>query len=497
MNHQATIAAIDIGSNTVHLAVGVSDGEELTVLADESELLQLGQDVANGGRIPEAKIKRALETLRRFQAQAEQLGAEALIVVATEAVRAARNTEAVLAAIREGTGLDPQVISGQNEAAFTFLGATYGRRLAATVAVADLGGGSLELVIAESGQMPWSVSLPLGSSFLRERYAPANPPQRAELAALHYFLDTYLAHLAIPSRPQQLIFSGGTINALLRLIQRARNLEISHTLLMPDDLEDALLLLQTAPAEALARRYDLRVERVHVLGSGGLVALALMARLGVVQIEVTPQGIREGIILSYARYGEHWLTDARSVEFRRRLRVAQSSGAPASKISLPSRASRALGFSSRHTPQLSGAAGSFREAGNDLLRERFEQMVTFRAAVLADEDPEALHDMRVATRRMRTALDTFAACYPHAPYQEFAEQVKRLLRALGKVRDTDVLLERLLSEQEQGSPDQRAGLAWLIERMRVYRAEQFQKLRGQLREANISDMQTAFHALRG
>src|SRR5579885_451610 len=238
--NQATIAAIDIGSNTVHLAVGVSDGEDLTVLADESELLQLGQDVANSGRIPEAKIKRAVETLRRFQAQAEQLGAEALIVVATEAGRAARNSDAVLAAIREGAGLDPEVISGQNEAAFTFLGATYGRRLAATVAVADLGGGSLELVIAGSGQMPWSVSLPLGSSFLRERYAPANPPQRAELAALHYFLDTYLAHLAIPARPQQLIFSGGTINTLLRLIQRARNLDISHTLLTPDDLEDAL-----------------------------------------------------------------------------------------------------------------------------------------------------------------------------------------------------------------------------------------------------------------
>ncbi len=493
--NQATIAAIDIGSNTVHLAVGVSDGEDLTVLADESELLQLGQDVANSGRIPEAKIKRAVETLRRFQAQAEQLGAEALIVVATEAVRAARNSDAVLAAIREGAGLDPEVISGQNEAAFTFLGATYGRRLAATVAVADLGGGSLELVIAGSGQMPLSVSLPLGSSFLRERYAPANPPQRAELAALHYFLDTYLAHLAIPARPQQLIFSGGTINTLLRLIQRARNLDISHTLLTPDDLEDALLLLQTAPAEALARRYDLREERVRVLGPGGLVALALMARLGVVQIDVTPQGIREGIILSYARYGAYWLTDARSVEFRRRLRAAPDNGTSTSAISLTSRASRALGFSSRHTPQLPGAAGSFREAGNDLLRAHFEQMITFRAAVLADEDPEALHDMRVATRRLRTALDTFAACYPHAPYQAFVDQVKRLLRALGKVRDTDVLLERLLSEQEQAPADQRAGLAWLIERMRVYRAEQFQKLRSQLREANITELQTAFQAL--
>jgi exopolyphosphatase/pppGpp-phosphohydrolase len=494
--NQATIAAIDIGSNTIHLAVGVSDGNDLTVLADESDLLQLGQEVATSGRIPDAKIKRTVETLRRFQTQAEQLGAETLILVATEAVRAARNSAALLTAIREGTGLDTLVLSGQHEAAFTFLGGTQGRNLAATAAVADLGGGSLELVIAESGQMPWSVSLPLGSSFLRERYAPADPPQRAELAALHYFLDTYLAHLAIPARPQQLIFSGGTINALLRLIQRARNLEISHATLTPDDLEDALLLLQTAPAEAFARRYDLRVERLRVLGPGALVALALMTRLGVVTIEVTPQGIREGIILSYARYGERWLTDARSLEFRRRLRATlPAANTPASRIGLTSRASRALGFSSRHTPQLPGTSGSFREVGNDLLRERFEQMVTLRAAVLADEDPEALHDMRVTARRLRTALDTFAACYPHAPYQTFAQEVKRLLKALGKVRDTDVLLERLRAEQEEAPAEQRAGLNWLLERTRVYRAEQFQKLRGQLREARIAELQQAFQAL--
>ena len=497
MNHK-TIAAIDIGSNTIHLAVGVSDGEELTLLCDESEMLQLGQDVATSGRIPDAKVKRSLDTLRRFKALSDDLHAEVLMVVATEAVRAARNSSAFLAAIHEGMGIEVQVISGLNEAAFTFLGATHGRNLAATVAVADLGGGSLELLLAEVGQMPWSVSLPLGGSFLRERYASADPPQRSELAALHYFLNTYLAHLAIPARPQQLIFAGGTINALLRLIQRARNIEISHTSLTPDDLEDALLLLQTSPAEIIAQRYDLRVERTRVLGVGAMVVLAVMLRLGVVQVEVTPHGIREGIILSYARYGDNWLTDARSSEFQRRLRVSLRNGsAPNGRLSLTARAIRALGFSSRHTPQLPGASGTFREVGNETLRQRFEQMITFRAAVLADEDPEALHDMRVTARRLRTGLDTFAACYPHAPFQTFNKQVKGLLRALGQVRDTDVLLERLTTEQAEAPADQRAGILWLIERVKVYRAEQFQNLRSQLRETKIENMEAAFLALQG
>jgi len=495
---QKTIAAIDIGSNTIHLAVGVSDGEELTLLSDESELLQLGQDVAASGRIPDAKIRRAIETLRRFQARSVELRAETLIVVATEAVRAARNSAALLTAIREGIGMEVQVISGINEAAFTFLGATHARDLAATVGVADLGGGSLELFLSEVGQMPWSVSLPLGGSFLRERYAPADPPQRAELAGLHYFLNTYLAHLAIPARPQQLIFTGGTVNALLRLIQRARNIEISHTTLTPDDLEDALLLLQASPAEAIAQRYDLRVERVRVLGIGTMIVLAVMLRLGVVQAEVTPHGIREGIILSYAHYGENWLTDARSAEFQRRLRSGlRSGGAPGGRLTLATRAIRALGFSSRHTPQLPGTSGSFRELGNETLRQRFEQMITFRAAVLADEDPEALHDMRVTARRLRTALDTFAACYPHAPFQAFAKQVKGLLRALGQVRDTDVLLERLTGELAEAPAGQRSGIAWLVERVRVYRAEQFQRLRSRLRETNIAEMEHAFLALQG
>ncbi|HEY7351117.1 MAG TPA: CHAD domain-containing protein [Ktedonobacterales bacterium] len=495
---QKTIATIDIGSNTIHLAVGASDGEELTLLCDESEMLQLGQDVAASGRIPDARVKQSVEALRRFKALSEELHAETLIVVATEAVRAARNSEPFLEAIRSGIGIEVQVISGMNEAAFTFLGATHGRNLAATVAVADLGGGSLELLIAEIGQMPWSVSLPLGGSFLRERYAPADPPQRAELAALHYFLNTYLAHLAIPARPQQLIFAGGTVNALLRLIQRARNIEISHTSLTPDDLEDALLLLQTSPAETIARRYDLRVERARVLGVGAMVVLALMLRLGVVQVEITPHGIREGIILSYARYGDNWLTDARSSEFQRRLRASLRTGsAPTGRLSLTTRTMRALGFSSRYTPQLPGVSGSFREVGHDTLAQRFEQMITFRAAVLADEDPEALHDMRVTARRLRTALDTFAACYPHAPFQAFNKQVKGLLRALGQVRDTDVLLERLTTDLADAPDDQREGIAWLIERVRVYRAEQFQNLRSQLRESKIEGMEAAFLALQG
>lgn len=495
---QKTIAAIDIGSNTIHLAVGVSDGEELTLLCDESEMLQLGQDVAASGRIPDAKIRRSVEALRRFKALSEELLADTLIAVATEAVRAARNSEAFLAAIREGTGLEVQTISGMNEAAFTFLGAIHGRNLAATVAVADLGGGSLELLIAEVGQMPWSVSLPLGGSFLRERYAPADPPQRSELAALHYFLNTYLAHLAIPARPQQLIFAGGTVNTLLRLIQRARNIEISHTSLTADDLEDALLLLQTSPAEAIARRYELRVERTRVLGVGAMVVLAVMLRLGVVQVEITPHGIREGLILSYARYGENWLTDARSSEFERRLRLSLRNGsAPSGRLSLATRTIRALGFSSRYTPQLPGVSGTFREVGNETLRQRFEQMITFRVAVLADEDPEALHDMRVTARRLRTALDTFAACYPHAPFQAFNKRVKALMRALGDVRDTDVLLERLTGELNEAPDEQRAGIAWLIERVKIYRAEQFQTLRSQLREKNIEEMETAFLALLG
>src|ERR1051326_5938619 len=130
MNHK-TIAAIDIGSNTIHLAVGVSDGEELTLLYDESEMLQLGQDVAASGRIPDTKIKQSLAALRRFKALSDDLHAEKLIVVATEAVRAARNSSAFLAAIHESLGIEVQVISGLNEAAFTFLGATHGRNLAA------------------------------------------------------------------------------------------------------------------------------------------------------------------------------------------------------------------------------------------------------------------------------------------------------------------------------------------------------------------------------
>jgi len=249
------IAALDAGSNAIRATVArANSATEIRELASARWPVRLGHGAFTRKQLDPRTMTRAVEAFLKFRNLLDRYDVQDYYAVATSAVREANNRDQLISRIRRETAIELCAIDTREEARLARVAvfAEGGLRFAPR-AIADLGGGSLELLIAEVGQMPWSVSLPLGGSFLRERYAPADPPQRSELAALHYFLNTYLAHLPIPARPQQLIFAGGTVNALLRLIQRARNIEISQTSLTPDDLEDALLLLQASPVQYISR----------------------------------------------------------------------------------------------------------------------------------------------------------------------------------------------------------------------------------------------------
>jgi CHAD domain-containing protein len=134
---------------------------------------------------------------------------------------------------------------------------------------------------------------------------------------------------------------------------------------------------------------------------------------------------------------------------------------------------------------------AFSEVGRERLRRSYKQMMRLRAEALASDDPEAIHKMRVAARRLRVVLNTFADCYPQKPARRLARQVKRLQRALGDVRDRDVLLEQLQSDAARAPADQQPGIRWLINQLGAQRAAHFQTLRQRLRKGKIARMEAA------
>ena len=312
------IAAIDVGSNTIHLVVAIANGavgDELSVLVDELEFVRLGAGVGETGRIAPERAERALATLKRLRQLADSAGTKTLLCAATEVLRQASNGPEFLSDVRATLGLEIPVITGNQEAALTFWGAISGRRLLETqpVAVADLGGGSMELVLGQGQQFTWRRSLPLGSGALHERFIRSDPPAPAEMERIRQEVSAFLGTLALPEQTRQaplLIACGGTATTLFWLARHALGVPEKPTRLSRDEMARAIALLGRESAEEVARKYTIEEARARILGAGTAALAALMDYLATQTMEISQRGIREGMILAYARHGARWLEAA-------------------------------------------------------------------------------------------------------------------------------------------------------------------------------------------
>jgi hypothetical protein len=471
-------AAIDIGSNTIHIVVARATTRTLDIAADEVDIVRIGESVTTTGSISPEKCELAIGVLAKYKALAEQHGAQEILVVATEAIRQAANSANFIAEVEQRTGLQVKLISGEAEAGLTFLGATYEvyaqPGVPEVVGVMDLGGGSLELVTARQAQIIWRVSVPVGSGWLHDRYLPGDPPEQQEIEVAETFLQTYFQGMRIQRRPPVLIVTGGSANSLLHLAHRAFHLEIHQTRLTAHDLLRCQGLLSALPAEEIARRFEQPLERARILLAGACIITAMMARLRLNEIHVSPHGIREGALLAYARYGERWLERAEAASTRTgRKRTPTLAPMPPVEVGLNGAVGRDVARAVLNE--------TFEEAGRRMLRERLEKFLEWRDEVLKNEDVEAVHKMRVASRRLRATLDAFQSiCEPKA-FKHVYKLVTQTADRLGAARDTDVMIERLRGRFEQGNSDERPGIAWLIERLQEFRQEKQRELEHHLR----------------
>ncbi len=456
MNYQPlpTRAAIDVGSNTIHLVVARSQPETLEVLVDEVEMVRIGESVTATGEISAQKILASLSTLKQYLALAQEHQAQPILVVATEAIRKAVNRQEFIDTIREETGLEVHLIAGETEATLTFMGATY-ESSDPNVGVMDLGGGSLELVTARNKQISWKTSVPIGSGWLHDRYLPDDLPAAEDISTAQVFLDTYFEGMPIKQVPSTLIATGGSASSLLYLARAAFRLPEDHMSLSLTDLMRCDGLLSALSAEEIAQRYQQPVARARILLAGSLIIQALMRRLKLERIQVTPHGIREGALLAYERLGDSWL-----------------------EIASPTRHS---GSESREE--------SFRESGRRLLEARLDKYLEWRDEVIKEQDDiEPVHKMRVASRRLRATLDSFAPACEHKPFKKLYRVVQEGADVLGKARDADVMLRDLSIQLEQAPFEEQAALRWLIARLSTFRKQCQEDLRTHIEDLNEREL---------
>ena len=450
-------AAIDIGSNTVHLVVAHCTPDDLDIIEDEVELVRIGESVTATGEISQQKRQQTIETLCKYKALAAKHEAGQILVVATEAIRQASNSSEFLEDVERETGLKIHLINGDTEATLTFYGATYEEQRQShsqgVSGVMDLGGGSTELVTAKNGHITWRTSIQIGSGWLHDRYLPSDPPTPDELSIARAFLQTYIQGMPIKSPPSKLIVTGGSANSLLLLAQQAFRLEQSSRHMTHDDLIRCEGLLTALTAKEISRRYKQPIARARILPAGVMIIREMMSRLQLDEITVSPHGIREGALLAYARYGENWLERINQEASK----AGKSNSAVAGAI-------------------IDVGEETFAQTGQRMLRERVEKLLDWQDEVLKNDDIEAVHKMRVASRRLRAALDAFEPCCKPKQFKNAYKSVKEMADLLGTKRDTDVMLLGLRKQYEEAATEEQPGVQWLIDRLSDYRQQRQQAL---------------------
>jgi len=293
------LAAVDVGSNTVHALVADVVRGRLEDVAHYVEMPELGARVARTGEIgPGAKA--AIRALRSVVARARSNNFDVLIASATQAVRQAKDGPEFARAAGEAIGTTVHVISARREAELSFLGVASRHAVRREWAMVDLGGGSTEVVIARGREMLRAATLPIGSGVLSGTYL-SDPPKPEERARMRRAALRELAH-APDGDVERLVATGGTASNL-PLVLTHRN---PPPVLTTADLLTCEARLDVGRATEVARAVGLPANRVKAMRAGVEALLLFLDWYGLALLQISHEGLRHGMLLAYLERGNDW-----------------------------------------------------------------------------------------------------------------------------------------------------------------------------------------------
>ncbi|MFO0914613.1 MAG: Ppx/GppA phosphatase family protein [Pirellulales bacterium] len=298
------LAAIDIGSNSIRLVVAEClPGGQFRILDEEREAVRLGRILAGSGRIPPDSIEAATTALRRFHTIATGLDAATIRVIATCAVREAENGSEFCRHVREQIGIDIEVISAYEEAQYAYLSVRQAYDLTdRNVAVADIGGGSTELVFATRGFIDEIVPTPLGAVRLAEMFATSRLFDE-DYQCLTVEVDHILKQRInkSPFVPQVLIGTGGTFTSLASILLASRGQASAPLAGFRCTRADVKHLVERLQSMSLKQRRNvagLNPDRADIIIPGLIIVDRLMRYLKVNNLMVHSGGVRDGLLWS-------------------------------------------------------------------------------------------------------------------------------------------------------------------------------------------------------
>jgi len=302
------IAAIDVGSNSVRLLVAEYDpASGLSIIDEMKDQPRLAAGLATTGCLDEAAIERALQTLGRMREVCQRRGVKRIAAVATAAVREAENGPWFVRRVRQELDIPLRIIDAETEAALSYRSVAHHFRLAGErTLVADIGGGSLELIGAVDGLVELTVSLPLGAVRLTELHLPGDRAAHREVEQLRVHIRKQLKR-GISGRAwaaATVIGSGGTFTSLGRMVQARRGQPPGDTVhgvsVTTAEVEQLIDWLASRTPEQRRQVPGLSPERADIILAGLAVTAELLDWLRARSITVSAFGLREGLLLEIA-----------------------------------------------------------------------------------------------------------------------------------------------------------------------------------------------------
>ncbi|MFJ6086101.1 exopolyphosphatase [Streptomyces sp. NPDC092369] len=311
------VAAVDCGTNSIRLLVADVDpaSGELVDLDRRMTIVRLGQGVDRTGRLAPEALERTFAACRDYAAIIKEHGADRVRFVATSATRDAANRDDFVRGVLDILGVEPEVVSGDQEAALSFTGATAelaGRDdLAKPYLVVDIGGGSTEFVVGDD-RVRAARSVDVGCVRLTERHlvedgVVSDPPTPGQVTAMRADIEAALdlAERTVPLREARTLVglagSVTTVSAIAQNLPEYDSRAIHHSRVSYDRVREITESLLTSTHAERATIPSMHPGRVDVIGAGALVLLSIMERTGAAEVVVSEHDILDGIAFLAAR----------------------------------------------------------------------------------------------------------------------------------------------------------------------------------------------------
>ena len=301
------VAVVDIGTNSTRMLVADVDGPRVEEVERQTTVTHLGRGVDLTSTLCSDAIDSVCAVIGDYKARWEEMGAERVFAIATSAVRDADNGDAFIAELRERFGIDAVLLSGEEEARLTYLGATAQRPAESTpTLVFDIGGGSTELIVGTAGEVGFHTSLQAGTIRHSERHLNSDPPDPHELEDLAADVRQLIARAlaeAGDAGPVRAIAVAGTPTSLAAIDQALEPYDperVHGHRLSLRPIQRMLSRLSAMPLSERLRIPGLHPGRAPTIVAGTVILVQVMRAFGIDEIEVSERDILHGSALSAA-----------------------------------------------------------------------------------------------------------------------------------------------------------------------------------------------------